>query len=155
MPARQVPKLDGFVPAARSQDSAVGAESHGRDRIPMRGQGAQLSSAVYIQECDGLVVISRSQGSAIGTEGHRENVTILARLPTVQLTPTGHVPKSGGVVQAPRSQHPPIWAEDYGVGPIFMGSDDELRLLRACGGYQKQSNKCRDSYVFHENPFRV
>ena len=65
-PARfYVPDLDGLVPTAGNEPTAVGTECDAGDNISMAGQGMNFTSGAEVPDLDGLIRAGGGEPAAV------------------------------------------------------------------------------------------
>ena len=118
---RNVPQLDGVVPAGGGQHFAVGAERHAvqPNRVPRR-EGGHLFARRNVPEFDRPVETCRGQRHAVWAERHASYVAGHVPPKDELLLAGRDVPQPGRAVDGPRSERLAVWTEGHGVKPVGM-----------------------------------
>src|SRR5262249_56568518 len=119
-PRRDVPDLDGPVPAGRGQPLAVAAEGHTSDAARVLGpQGGQLLARRPVPGADGTVPATRGEVPAVGAERHTEDWPVMV-LEDLDFLARRRLPDPHHEIVARRGDVPAVRAECQAEDPLAV-----------------------------------
>src|SRR5262245_44975082 len=96
MASHGVPEAYHAPNRPRCERTAVGAEGHARDRLPVSLAGAEGAGRGDVPQAHRVILGTRHQRATIGTERHAKNSPLMS-LTGAEGTSRGDVPEAHGV----------------------------------------------------------